>query len=218
LAEQQIGSISGGGSGAIAGVANSNAAGRRRNSGATATSSGPLVTPQSVHLSEESARKLAASRPSAVLLGDVVSLLARSPKYKSHTLADLEWLVAPALMTGQFQMAEGMDPATGARGSLALVIWANVSDEVEGRLRSNAGQSHRLRPEEWAGGPHAWLMLAAGEPRALQGLLGNIAGTHFKERPLLVEQRDASGRTVVTSLGELLRANVVTQKGAGKPS
>jgi hemolysin-activating ACP:hemolysin acyltransferase len=169
---------------------------------------------QPLHLTEDSARRLAASRQVAALLGDVVSLLARSPRYRHHTLADLEWLVAPALATGQFQMAEGLDPATGARGPLALVTWANVSGETEARLRGNAGQSHRLRPDEWANGPHAWLMLAAGEPRAVQGILGNIAGTHFKERPLWVEQRDAAGRTVVTSLGEILRA-AVAQQGAG---
>ncbi len=96
----------------------------------------PAERPQDcIHLSEARAKRLAASRQSAALLGDVVRLLARSPKYKHHSLADLEWLVAPALRTGQFQMAEGLDPSTGARGPLALVLWASVSDEAEGRLR-----------------------------------------------------------------------------------
>ena len=68
-------------------------------------------------------------------LGQIVTILMRSPQHKERPLADLEWLVAPALRTGQFQMAEGLDPSTGARGPLALVLWASVSDEAEGRLR-----------------------------------------------------------------------------------
>ena len=35
-----------------------------------------------------------------------VALLMHSPHYKHYTLADLEWLVIPPLVTGQFSVAE----------------------------------------------------------------------------------------------------------------
>ena len=171
--------------------------------------------PQTVKMSEDSARRVVASRKSAAVLGDVVSLLARSPRHKHHSLADLEWLILPALATGQFQMAEGIDQATGARGPVALVAWAKVSDDIEQRLRTTAGQPHRLSPHEWASGTNAWLMLAAGDPRVLQGLFGNVAAAQFKDQPLWLEQRDPNGTTVVTTLRDLVRANTAPASQVG---
>ena len=164
----------------------------------------PVERPQGrIQLSEDSARRLAASRQSSALLGDVVSLLARSPKYKHHTLADLEWLVTPGLASGQFQIAEGLVTSSGARLPMGLVLWASVSQEVEARLRANAGKPQRLRPDEWKSGDTAWLLLAAGEPKAVQGLLRSLADKQFKDRTLWLEQQSASGAGVV-SLNELL--------------
>jgi len=168
----------------------------------------PPAAPQShdLHLSADNLRRVADSRKAAALLGDVVSLLARSQHFKHYSLVDLEWLVLPALATRQFQMVEGIDPSTGARGPMALVAWANVSDDVEQRLRTSAGQPHRLRPDEWACGANAWLMLTAGDPRAIQGIFGNLAATQFKDRPLWLEQRDPiSGAAVLTTLSAIQR-------------
>lgn len=67
-------------------------------------------------------------------------------------------------------------------------------------------RSQRLRPEEWASGTSHWLRLAAGDPRALQGLLGTLANTRFKDEPLWLELRSEGGAATVAALDQVLRS------------
>ena len=155
-------------------------------------------------MSPEAARRAAGLRNISAMLGDIVGLLIHSPHNRHYAIADLEWLVIPAIVAGQVQMVEGLDPATGNRQPLAVALWANLSDDLDRHMRANLGKPHRLNPADWTSGSNSWLMLAAGEPRAMARLFETINQTRFKQTQLWIEQRAASGATVLTTLGELV--------------
>ncbi len=85
--------------------------------GATAT-----PTPE---LSPEAKKKAAdASKNLMAAFGQVTSIMMRAPQYRKHTLADLEWLVVPAVTTGQFAMAEAQSKANGMMVPVGVLLWA----------------------------------------------------------------------------------------------
>jgi hemolysin-activating ACP:hemolysin acyltransferase len=92
----------------------------------------------------------------AAALGDIMSELLRSPQHRHAFISDLdlEWLVLPALATGQLALAQGRSQGSGASAALAVLLWASVSDEVDARLSTNRDGPVRLRPAEWQSGSH----------------------------------------------------------------
>lgn len=88
------------------------------------------------------------SSPSEVLAA-VLSLMAHSPAHKHLFVADLEWLLFPALALGQCRLIrrEGRP--------FAFVSWAFLGEEAEERMRQ--GQV-KLRPADWRGGEAAWII------------------------------------------------------------
>ena len=99
--------------------------------------------------------------------GGAVALFMRSPAHKHYTLTDLEWCLLPALRLNQFMAAEVKLP-NGQVVPAALVLWARVSAEVDGRLSAAPGYPIRLHPNEWQSGDVFWIVDAVGEPKAVQ--------------------------------------------------
>ena len=122
----------------------------------------------------------AATPPSPVTrLGQVVSVLMRSPAYRHLSIADLEWLVIPAIRAGQFSILE-------ARGAvdrpLGVALWASVSSAVDRRLtaQKQAGLvPFRLAPADWHSGDILWLMDLIALRQARQGFLNRLNETAF---------------------------------------
>lgn len=109
--------------------------------------------------------------------GEVVGLLMRDPKCRHLSLADLEWLVLPALAANQMMSARGKvkDKAGNEAGltvPVALVLWAKVSEEVDQKLEAQkkAGAPLRLAPSDWTSGDIPWLVLAVGTRELLPDL------------------------------------------------
>lgn len=105
--------------------------------------------------------------------GEVVGLLMRDPKCRHLSLADLEWLVLPALAANQMMSARGKvkDKAGNEAGltvPLAFVLWAKVSEEVDRKLEAQkkAGAPLRLAPGDWTSGDIPWLVLGVGAKEA----------------------------------------------------
>lgn len=84
------------------------------------------------------------------LLGDVTWLMTRSQGHKHLFLADIEWLVLPALTARQFRLIVNDDGKPHA-----FVSWAFLNEEAEARML--AGQP-RLRPGDWRSGDRVWLV------------------------------------------------------------
>ena len=58
-------------------------------------------------LSEEDRRKgMMASKMLMATFGEITSLLMRTPSHKLEPMGDLEWLVVPAILTGQFTLVD----------------------------------------------------------------------------------------------------------------
>ena len=120
---------------------------------------GPEITRQ--HVGAAVSKLISAS------VGDLVVVMSKSPTYKFNTLADIEWLVLPAVLSGQYYVAELAHTEHGIRAPVAAVTWAAVSGEVSARLQANAGQRPRLKPEEWKSGENNWIIDTVGDPQYL---------------------------------------------------
>ena len=147
----------------------------------------------------------------------IVSVLMRDPGYRSLAIADLEWLVLPAVAAGQFRLAhapmpaEGMPaegmPADGAvaqeRGALvpaAVALWARVSPLVDKALSENLDKGVRLSPGAWTSGDIVWLIAIGGHPRAVPAFLKQLREHEFKDRPVKMRRRMPDGARVVVDL------------------
>ena len=64
-----------------------------------------IVSDQATSQSERASRYAATLR-NAWAFTQVVGVLMRSPHYRRYTLGDLEWLVIPPLLAGQFRIGE----------------------------------------------------------------------------------------------------------------
>ncbi|MEM7748595.1 MAG: toxin-activating lysine-acyltransferase [Pseudomonadota bacterium] len=145
-------------------------------------------------------RSLAALAMRYAKFGEVVALLATSPQFKHCTLADMEWLVQPAMLSGQFSVAEFQSRSTGSAGPGGVVLWARVSDEVEAKLISSTEPVARLEPEEWTSGNKLWIMVTAGDRRILHPLLGRLMQTEWSGQTPKLRVRRQDGQMGVVSL------------------
>ena len=146
----------------------------------------------------------AVSKLVSASIGDIAVVFSRSPRHKHYSLADIEWLIVPAVVTGQAYIAELQHKEHGGRAPVAAVLWASVSDEVDQRLSANAGAKIRLKPEEWKSGEHLWIVDVAGDPRAIADALARLASTDLKHSSAKLVMPDARGKQNVEELHALL--------------
>ena len=143
----------------------------------------------------------------AQTFAQVVAVLMRDPNFKKLTLADLEWLVLPPLMAGQFRLAHLQQPQPGNEKQpgmlipVAVALWARVSPAIDKRLSENLDEAVRLQPNEWASGDKLWLMVAAGDPRTVPSFVQQLEKTEFKDKQVKLRRRGADGKVAVATLG-----------------
>ena len=143
-----------------------------------------------------------------LVLGQIVSVLMRSPKHKHYSLADLEWLVLPAVLSGQFRIVA--QPQSGAPAPVGVALWANVSAETDQRL-SDLSKPARLSPDEWRSGDISWLMELVCDAHLQQAILTDLRDAIFKGTPLKMRVRGSDGRMQIATLA-------AAEKGAAEPS
>ncbi len=141
----------------------------------------PVAGKPVVHDGEEMKRRAAMAREVSANFGQVVSLFMRSRSHRFQMLADLEYLVVPAIATRQFRVAEGVSAEAGLVAPVAAVIWASVSAEVDQRLAQALDQPIRLKPEEWKSGDIVWIVDTVGEPKAINALLQHLKQNEMKD-------------------------------------
>lgn len=139
-------------------------------------------------VSDEAKRRAAISLRLSATFVQIVTVLMRSPVHKHLSLADLEWLVFPPLMTGQFAVAEAKQKEGGSVPA-AVVLWASVSSEVDKKLSENLQAPIKLRPDEWKSGNHLWLVEAVGDARVLPELLKQLSDKTFKGKKVKMRRR-----------------------------
>ena len=144
----------------------------------------------------EKVRREAAQLRNALAFTQIVGVLMSSSHYKKYTVADLEWLVIPPVLAGQFRIGEAK-PKEGITLPVAVVLWARVSAEVDKRLMETETLAVRLKPEEWTSGDILWLVHAAGETRFVRHVVEQLTKTTFKGRQVKVLSRDKDGKPKV---------------------
>ncbi|MGE5266010.1 MAG: toxin-activating lysine-acyltransferase [Deltaproteobacteria bacterium] len=149
---------------------------------------------------EELRRRATIAKQLSSAFGEIVTLLMRSEAERQRSLADLEWMIVPALMAGQFAIAEAQSKETGAVAPMAAVLWAMVSEDVDRRLAAELDKPVRLQPSEWRSGDIPWVIAALGEPNTTGQLLGQLSKTVFKERPAKLRTRGPDGKAFIGRL------------------
>ncbi len=142
-------------------------------------------------------KRAAASKMQLMSFGEIVSVLMRSQQFRALSLADVEALVVPAVMTGQFLVAEAQSKANGSVVPVAMALWASVSEDVDRRLSQNLDQPFRLAANEWKGGHIAWLVAVAGDQRLINPMLKKLQDTTLQGRPLKIRAKGKDGKEIV---------------------
>src|SRR5262245_13790765 len=115
----------------------------------------------------------------------LIAGLMRDQNFKNMRIADLEWLVLPPVMAGQFRLAHMPAPprpgeqtkATDKGGVLvpvAVALWARVSPQIDKGLSENLDKPVRLRTNQWASGAIIRLMAMDGDRPAIPKFLEQL--------------------------------------------
>lgn len=160
----------------------------------------PASAPASALDAEELKRRAAISREFSARLGEVVSLLIRSRLHRFSLLAELEWMILPAIAARQVRIVEGVSQETGLVAPVAAILWASVSPEVDQRLSHSIDLPIKLKPEEWRSGDIVWIVEAVGEPRVVTASLQHLKQNEFKNRLVRMRVKGADGKPAIGRL------------------
>ncbi len=154
----------------------------------------PTLTP------EEAQQRAAQSHRMAAAFGEIVSVLMRSAPYRNATLAQIERLVVPAVLTGQFSLAEAQSKESGFMAPVGVVLWASVDTPSETVLSSAPDAYQRLTPQEWKSGDVVWLIDAVGDSRVIGAMLKHLHQTTWSSRVVKAHMKGEDGVTAVRTL------------------
>ena len=147
----------------------------------------------------------------------IIAVLMRDQNFKNMRLADLEWLVLPPVMAGQYRLAhmpapprqgQPAKPAGAPKAAadktplvpVAVALWARVSPQIDKGLSENLDKPVRLRANQWASGNVIWLMVVAGERRAIPKFLEQLKESDFKGQDVKMRTNAGDGKVVVKTL------------------
>jgi hemolysin-activating ACP:hemolysin acyltransferase len=144
-------------------------------------------------------RRAEAAQREAAAIGQIVTLMIGSQPYKDRKLSDLRVTVLPAIRTGQYAVASGQSRSKGYARSLAAVLWACVSPEVDKRL-SDPKSPARLNLTEWKCGDILWLVETIGDDRAIQALIQRLRANQWKGKSVKLRTTDAKGQVTIRTI------------------
>jgi cytolysin-activating lysine-acyltransferase len=157
----------------------------------------PADQPKQVLSAEKLQQMAVAAKQQMACFGQIVSILMRTPQFRGVSLAELETLIVPALITNQFVVAEAQSKDNGFVAPVGAAFWALVSPEVDQRLSTNLDQPIKLAPNEWKSGNIPWLVTVIGDARVLNPMIQRLRDTVLKGLPLKIRAKDKEGREVV---------------------
>jgi cytolysin-activating lysine-acyltransferase len=149
-------------------------------------------------------RSGAIARPTVShILGEICWLMSQSAYHRHFSIADLEWMVMPAILAEQFRVfrAEQGPP-------LGVALWAFLSEEVEARFRAqvDSGAGARLKPDEWNCGDRLWIVeiiapQASDHNNLMQLMVDDLAANVFAGQPFRFHSADrVTGKRVVQEM------------------
>ena len=146
------------------------------------------------------ARKVITGKLATATFGEIITVLMQSPQYRNYTLADLDWLVSPALRNRQFSLIQASNAMSATAKATGVVMWANVSQDVEEQILANVGRPIQLTAEDRSSGENFWITDAVGERHMLSAAIQNLRHKVFKSNPVRTFVRGEDGSIKVAQL------------------
>ena len=152
------------------------------------------------------------------MLGEMTWVLTQSPLHRELSIADLEWLVMPALLNEQFYVfRDGKRP-------VGLAMWAKCGPEAVRKLEGGMIEpQNRLTLEEWTNGDQIWLIdlvapFATAENRHRELMMADMIAGPLAGKAFNFHQTDpASGKRttkhVPADASEKLKSMIETVLG-----
>jgi hemolysin-activating ACP:hemolysin acyltransferase len=135
-------------------------------------------------LSADDQRKTEALTAAAAALGEVMSLMVRSPEHAGYGIPDVEWLLVPAIYTRQYVVVRAPVPTETIALPGAAILWASVSPEIDAQYRGTPGIRLKLDPAQRTSGPHLWLTDLIGNRRLINEALNQLRPSVFGGRQI----------------------------------
>lgn len=145
---------------------------------------------------QEAQRRAAISKQLAAAFGEMVTLMMRSGTDRKRPIADLAWMIAPGIQTGQFAIADAQSKTNGSVTPVGAIMWAKVSAEVDQKLTTSQDKPPHLEPKDWRSGDIPWIVIAIGDNRVVAGLIHRITKEVFKGTAPKIRSRDKDGNIV----------------------
>ncbi len=139
-----------------------------------------------------------------------------APSYKHYALAELEWLVVPAVVANQFSLAGARTEVAGLTVPVAVALWAKVSRETDARLSANPQIPLRLTPEEWTGGDILWLIDAGGPQQAVGPMIDRLRTTVFAGQPVKTRMMGKDAKPWIVTLEAKQQADAPEEGAAAE--
>ena len=132
----------------------------------------------------------------------------RDRNFRTLTIAELEWLVLPPIMVGQFALAHAPMDRSAAKGEkskaqqngaalvpVAVALWARVSPGIDKALSESLDKAIKLQAADWSSGDRLWLLALAGDQRAVPQVSRSVGEEGFPGSPGQNAQTDAGGQS-----------------------
>jgi len=144
----------------------------------------------------------------------IVAVLMRDRNFRTLTIAELEWLVLPPIMVGQFALAHAPMDRSAAKGKkkaqqngaalvpVAVALWARVSPGIDRALSESLEKPIKLQAADWSSGDDLWLLALAGDQRAFPKFLAELQKKDFLGRQVKMRKRTPEGKVVIQSIGQ----------------
>jgi cytolysin-activating lysine-acyltransferase len=137
--------------------------------------------------------KAASLRSAAAALGEVTSLIMRSPDHAHFTLPDLEWLVVPAIVNRQFLIVRAPTAAEAFPLPVAVVLWANVTAQIDALMTQDLSRRIKLTAQERQSGDIVWMTDLIGERTLVNAAVTQLRARELKGRPIKLVHRETDG-------------------------
>lgn len=141
----------------------------------------------------------------------VIAVMMRDPVFKKLRIEDLQWLVLPPVLNGQFKLAHATKPGEkveadegGVAYPVSAVLWARVSDALDKQMSETVDKQYRLKAADWTSGNNIWLIATIGDQRVMGHFLKQLHEAEFKGKTVKMRYREKDGKMVVKALGDML--------------
>lgn len=127
------------------------------------------------NLSQEQVQQaIGESQQALMAVGHIMTFMMNAEDLKTATLAQARSIVWPAVTHQQFLVSMGQSTRTGHVTPVGVALWANVSDEIHDRLVRETDKPFNLGPADWNSGQNTWLIMLAGDGRAISPLVADM--------------------------------------------